>query len=133
MHFGDESGAPFGDENASQNPVWAVLVLDVFLRPRCSCFLEEMGAPRLQFGSHFGYSSGALSIWKNSSKCVRVVTFEGLTPSKRRLFACLDHGCVWKPGFEQFFEFLASFGGPSGSPFGTDCCPKRGLKKGVQK
>ena len=53
MHFGDESGAPFGDENASQNPVWAVLVLDVFLRPHFSGFLDEMGAPRLQFGSHF--------------------------------------------------------------------------------
>ena len=115
MHVGDESGAPFGDGNASQNPVWAVLVLDVFLRPHFSCFLEEMGAPRLQFGSHFGSISGARSIWKNSSKCVRVVTFEGLTPSKRSLFACLDHGCVWKPSFEQFLSFWPVLGVPVGA------------------
>ena len=110
-----------------------MLVFGVFLIPRFSRVCLILGTQRLQFGSHFGSISGALGIWKNSSKCVRVVTFEGLTPSKRSLFACLDHGCVWKPGFEQIFEFLASLGGPSGSPFGTDCCPKRGLKKGVQK
>ena len=88
-----------------------------------------LGAHRLQFGSHFGSISAALGIWKNSSKCVSVVTFDSLRPSKRSLFACFDRRCVWEADFEQFFAFLANFGDPSGNPFGTDCDKKQGLKK----
>ena len=106
-----------------------MLFFDVFLIPHFSWFCWILGAHRLQFGSHFGSISAALGIWKNSSKCVRVVTFEGLRPSKRSLFACFDRRCIWEADFEQFFAFLANFGGPSGNPFGTDCDKKQGLKK----
>ena len=58
-----------------------------------------------------------------------VVTFDSLRPSKRSLFACFDRRCVWEADFEQFFAFLANFGGPSGNPFGTDCDKKQDLKK----
>ena len=106
-----------------------MLFFDVFLIPHFSWFCWILGAQRLQFGSHFGSISAALGIWKNSSKCVSVVTFDSLRPSKRSLFACFDRRCVWEADFEQFFAFLANFGDPSGNHFGTDCDKKQGLKK----
>ena len=106
-----------------------MLFFDVFLILHFSWFCWILGAHRLQFGSHFGSISAALGIWKNSSKCVSVVTFDSLRPSKRSLFACFDRRCIWEADFEQFFAFLANFGDPSGNPFGTDCDKKQGLKK----
>ena len=44
----------------------------------------------LHFGSHFHSVLGALGLSKNSSKCVTVVTFQGLAPPRRSLFASLD-------------------------------------------
>ena len=46
------------------------------------------------FGSHLVSIWGGCAIWKNSSKCVSVVTFEGLSPSRRSLFPGLVSECV---------------------------------------
>ena len=73
---------------------------------------------------------------ENSSKCVRVVTFEGLSASKWSLFVCLDRWCLLRLGFEQIFEFLTILGDPSVSHFGAHRCKKQGLEniaKNVRK
>ena len=62
-----------------------------------------LGALTLNFSSHVDVILGALGLWKNSEKCVTVVNFSGLTPSRQGLFAGLDCGCVLSI---MFFDFL---------------------------
>ena len=62
----------------------------------------DFGCPRLHLSFHFGCLVRALSLWKNSEKCVLVIHFRGLTPSRQCLFAGLDCGCVLLIGFRRF-------------------------------
>jgi hypothetical protein len=112
--FGHEKGyprprksSPFLDKNVGTNPLFAVLCFWWFFA--CSFFLifVILGALRLYVGSHFDSLLGARGLWKNSWKCVTVINFRGLAPSRRSLFAGLDCGCVLMMSFCRFLWFWA--------------------------
>ena len=50
---------------------------------------------------------GALGPWKNSCKCVTIIKFRGVAPSRRSLFAGLARGCVLMRSVSRFVRFCA--------------------------
>ncbi len=91
-------------------------------------FFVILGALRLHFCSHFDSLLGALGLWKNIWKCVTVVNFRDLAPSRQSLFAGLDCGCVLMVSFCRFLWFWVVLG----LPF-WDLLVPIVVKKGVRK
>ena len=88
-----------------QEPTFCSVVFQCFFE--CPLFLIfcDLGCPEAPFWLHFDSFLGALGLWKNSWKCVTIVKFRGLAPSRRSLFAGLDQEGVLMTSFSRFLRF----------------------------
>ena len=107
---------------AHSNPFFTVLWFDGFLEFCMWWIFVIFSAQRFHSGIHFRAFWEALGLFKNSSKCVTIVIFRGLTPFGRHLFRGLDRECVLRLSFLQKFEILGDLWGLISDPFGINRC-----------
>ena len=120
--------SPFLRSKSDQEPTFCSVVFQCFFECPLFSIFCDLGCPEAPFWLHFDSFLGALGLWKNSWKCVTIVKFRGLAPSKRSLFAGLDQESVLMRSFSRFLRFcdLLRF------PFGHLLAPVV-LKKQVWK
>ena len=104
--FGTKGVVPFWGQNRPRTHVLQCCFSMFFWVPIFLIFWD-LGCPEAPFWLHFDSFLGALGLWKNSWKCVTIVKFRGLAPSKRSLFAGLDQEGVLMTSFSRFLRFCA--------------------------
>ena len=90
--------------------LFAIFFLIVFFEFSRFGIFDLLDARRLHFSSHFDSFLRAPGVLKNRQKCVRVVNFRGLAPSRCDFFEDFDRECVLTLIFFRFFRFLVILG-----------------------
>ena len=89
-----EKGTRGPPPKASSDPLFQGRGFAVFLEGSLFWILVILSGQRLHFSIHFNTFLGDLGLFKNSWKCVTIINFRGLTPSRPGLLAGLDCECV---------------------------------------
>ena len=131
--FSARKGQSLFEVKIDQEPTFCSVVSHCFFE--CPLFLIfcDSECPEAPFWLHFDSFLGALGLWKNSWKCVTIVKFRGLAPSRRSLFAGLAQESVLMRSFFETCAILCSFEISIWAPFGTNCGKKNRYEKIVQK
>ena len=124
--------SPFLRPKCDQEPTFCSVVFQCFFE--CPLFLIfcDLGCPEAPFWLHFDSFLGALGLWKNSWKCVTIVKFRGLAPSRRSLFAGLDQEGVLMTSFSRFLRFCAFLRLPFGHLLAPVVVKNRSGKNGAK-